>query len=192
MRTIVVTSTAPREGKTLTATSLAAGIAEEGVRVLLVDADLWRGRIHEIVDASEGPGLSDLLSGSTSPDQAVRSIRVGRLDFLPRGARNVDPSSLVRGTALSEVLESLGRSYDVLVVDAPPVLAAGSAPVLPAIADGVLFLVRAGQTDRAAFREALRALDTVGACVLGVVLNDPDDVNAQVEKSYYSYEYATE
>jgi succinoglycan biosynthesis transport protein ExoP len=191
VRNIVVTSTSPREGKTLTAASLAASIAEEGVRVLLVDADLWRGRIHEIPEVPESPGLSDLLAGRTSPELAVRRTGMTSLDLLPRGTWQADPSALTSAGVLERVLDDLGRGYDIVVIDGPPVLAAGSAPVLPAIADGVLFLVRAGQTDRGALREALRQLGAVGARVLGVVLNDPDNVSSAVEGHYYyEYEYA--
>ncbi len=191
VRNIVITSTSPREGKTLTAASLAASIAEEGVRVLLVDADLWRGRIHEIPNVPESPGLSDLLAGRASAEMAVRRTGMSSLDMLPRGTWQADPSSLTSAGVMEKVFDDLGQSYDVVVIDGPPVLAAGSAPVLPAIADGVLFLVRAGQTDRGALREALRQLSAVGARVLGVVLNDPDNVSASVEGHYYyQYEYA--
>jgi succinoglycan biosynthesis transport protein ExoP len=190
VRSIVVTSTAPQEGKTFTSVSLAASIAEEGATVLLVDADLWRGRIHEILDTSESPGLMDVLAGTTPLGEAIRSTGLAGVDFLARGARHGDPSALASGTAMKELLAQLGEEYDVLVVDAPPVLAAGSAPVLPAIADGVLMLVRAGRTDRDALQEALRALNTVGASLLGVVLNDPEDLSIGVEKRYYyRYEY---
>jgi len=191
VRNIVITSTSPREGKTLTAASLATSIAEEGVRVLLVDADLWRGRIHEIPDVPESPGFSDLLAGRSSPEQAVRRTGMASLDLLPRGTWQADPSVLTSAGVLERIFDDLGRGYDVVVIDGPPVLAAGSAPVLPAVADGVLFLVRAGQTDRGALREALRQLGAVGARVLGVVLNDPENVSSSVEGHYYyEYEYA--
>jgi tyrosine-protein kinase Etk/Wzc len=191
VRSIVVTSTAPQEGKTFTSASLAASMAEEGARVLLMDADLWRGRIHEILDTSESPGLMDVLAGTTTAEEAIRPTGLAGVDFLARGARKEhDPSSLASITVMRELLARLGQDYDVLVVDAPPVLAAGSAPVLPAIADGVLMLVRAGRTDREALQEALRALDTVGASLLGVVLNDPEDLSVGIERRYYyRYEY---
>lgn len=190
VRSIVVTSTAPQEGKTFTSVSLAASMAEEGVRVLLVDADLWRGRIHDILDTSDSPGLMDVLAGDVPLDQAIRRTGLAGVDFLARGARQGDPSSVASSTAIRDLLARLGHDYDVLVVDAPPVLAAGSAPVLPAVADGVLMLVRAGRTDRAALQEALRALDTVGASLMGVVLNDPEDMSIGIEKRYYyRYEY---
>jgi tyrosine-protein kinase Etk/Wzc len=190
-RSIVVTSTVPQEGKTLTSASLAASMAEEGVRVLLVDADLWRGRIHDMAGAPESPGLADVLAGRAQASDAIRRTGLATLDFLPRGTGQPDPSSLAKSSALGNILDQLGREYDTLVVDAPPVLAAGNAPVLPAVADGVLLVVRAGQTEREALREALRALGTVGASVLGVVLNDPEELTAWADRRYYArYEYA--
>jgi tyrosine-protein kinase Etk/Wzc len=193
IRSIVVTSMAPKEGKTLTATNLAVSIAEEGARVLLVDADIWRGRIHEIFDVPEAPGFGDLLEGAGLGSEAVRRTVVPNLHLLPRGTRREDPSALARRAALTELLEQLGRSYDAVVLDAPPVLAAGSAPVLSAVADGVLFVVRAGRTDREGLRESLRALETVGARIIGTVLNDPEDMSFDVDRKYYhQYEYATD
>jgi tyrosine-protein kinase Etk/Wzc len=190
VKSIVVTSTAPQEGKTFTSASLAASMAEEGARVLLMDADLWRGRIHEILDTSESPGLMDVLAGAIPLKKAIRPSGLPGVDFLTRGARHGDPSALASSKAMRDLLARLGQDYDVLVVDAPPVLAAGSAPVLPAVADGVLMLVRAGQTDREALQEALRALNTVGASLLGFVLNDPEDMSIGIEKRYYyRYEY---
>jgi tyrosine-protein kinase Etk/Wzc len=192
VRSIVVTSTAPREGKTLTAANLAASIAEEGMRVLLVDADLWRGRIHEILAVPETPGFGEILAGQAAGHEAIRPTGVPGLDFLPRGERQRDPSSLARSAVMKAALQELGRDYDALVIDGPPVLAAGSAPVVAAVADGVLLLVRAGQTDRHALREALRQLETVGARVIGAVLNDPEDMDLSVGGRYYhQYEYAS-
>lgn len=191
VRNIVITSTAPREGKTLTSASLAASLAEEGVRVLLMDADLWRGRIHDMVGVAQSPGLADVLAGGVQVRDAIRGTGLATLDVLPRGTRQPDPSSLARSTALDETLSQLGRDYDFLVIDAPPVLAAGSAPVVPAVADGVLVVVRAGQTDREALRECLRELNTVGASILGIVLNDPQDLTARADRRYYRrYQYA--
>jgi Mrp family chromosome partitioning ATPase len=93
--------------------------------------------------------------------------------------------------AIRAILEKLGQRFDVLVVDGPPVLAAGSAPVTAAVADGVILLVRAGSTQREAVRETLRQLDTVGARVLGAVLNDPDSVTAAGRRPrYHYYDYA--
>ncbi|MBT8488256.1 MAG: polysaccharide biosynthesis tyrosine autokinase [Gemmatimonadetes bacterium] len=191
VRNIVVTSTAPQEGKTLTSASLAASLAEEGVRVLLMDADLWRGRIHDMVGVPQSPGLADVLAGKVEVPSAIRRTGLATLDVLPRGTRQSDPSLLARSTALDHVLSQLDSEYDLLVIDAPPVLAAGSAPVVPAVADGVLLVVRAGQTDRGALRECLRELGTVGASVLGIVLNDPEDLTAWNDRGYHTrYEYA--
>jgi tyrosine-protein kinase Etk/Wzc len=193
VRSVAVTSTAPQEGKTLTSVNLAASIAEEGARVLLVDADLWRGRLHTFFGIPQSPGLGEVLRGTHGAGEAIsRNTNVPGLWVLPRGESNGNPSSLTRGMALRAVFEKLGQRFDVLVVDGPPVLAAGSAPVTAAVADGVILLVRAGSTQREAMRETLRQLDTVGARVLGAVLNDPDNVTTAGRRSRYRYyEYAS-
>ncbi len=186
VKSLVVTSTSPKEGKTLTAVHLAASIAEEGPRVLLIDGDVWRGRIHELAGVPEAPGLTDLLAGET-PADAVRSTGVPRLFVLPRGQRHPSPSSLTRSTELRKVLHRFAQEYDVIVVDGPPVLATASGPALASVADGVMLVIRAGRTNRQAVREALKELATVGARVVGAVLNDPSGTLAAERQYYYAY-----
>ena len=187
VKTLLITSTAPREGKTLTATHLAASIAEEGLRVLLIDADLWRGRVHEIAGIPEAPGLVEILAGEVAPS-AVPTGMPG-LYLLPRGRRHPSPSSLTRSTEIRKILQDLGKGFDMIIIDAPPVLATAAGPALAAVADGVMLVIRAGRTDRAAVREALRQLGMVGARVLGAVLNDPSGWTFLGERPYY-YAYA--
>jgi len=190
VRSLVVTSSAPGEGKTITAINLALSIAEEGKRVLLVDGDLWRGRIHKVFEMPRSPGLEDLLTGEPLRPGIVRDSGVPGLSVLPRGKRSRGGSTMTGKVALRAVYEKLCQHYDVLIIDGPPVLAAGAAPVMPAVADGVLLLVRAGRTERAAIREALKELEAVGARVLGTVLNDPDNVTSRSGRRYHYYQYA--
>lgn len=187
VKTLLITSTAPREGKTLTATHLAASIAEEGLRVLLIDADLWRGRVHEIAGIPEAPGLVEILAGEAAPSAVPTGIP--GLYLLPRGRRHPSPSSLTRSTEVRKILQDLGKGFDMIVVDAPPVLATAAGPALAAVADGVVLVIRAGRTDRAAVREALRQLRMVEARILGAVLNDPSGWTFIGERPYY-YAYA--
>lgn len=191
VRTISITSTVPQEGKTLLAANLAVSMAEDGIRVLLVDADVWRGRVHEIFGLPSVPGLGDVLRGDVPADAAVRASAVPGLWVLPRGDAGPSPSLLNRSSPLEGALDRLGEDFDLVLIDGPPILAAGSAPVLAAVTDGVLLLVRAGHTDRESVQEALKELGTVGARVLGAILNDPGDLTSAERRRYHYYEYAT-
>ncbi|MGD8289886.1 MAG: polysaccharide biosynthesis tyrosine autokinase [Gemmatimonadota bacterium] len=190
MRTISITSTVPQEGKTLVATNLAVAMANEGMKVLLVDADVWRGRVHDVLGLPPSPGIGEVLRGDASANDCVRKTAVQGLSILPRGESGASPSLLRRKGALREVFEGLDRGFDVVLVDGPPVLAAGSAPALGAVTDGVLLLVRAGRTDRESVEEALRELSGVRAHVFGAILNDPEDVSKTDHARYRYYEYA--
>jgi capsular exopolysaccharide synthesis family protein len=186
VKTLVVTSTSPKEGKTVTALHLAASIAEEGPSVLLIDGDVWRGRIHEMVGVPEAPGLAELLAGG-SPSDAVRDSGLPRLSVITRGTSHASPSSLTRSTELRKLLGHFAAEYDVIIIDGPPVLATAGGPALASVADGVMLIIRAGYTDRQAVREALRELDTVGARVVGAVLNDPSGKSVTERQYYYAY-----
>jgi len=190
-RTISITSTVPQEGKTLATTNLAVALAEEGMKVLLVDADIWRGRVHDVFGISRTPGLAELLRGEANRKDCVRETSVEGLSILPRGESGPSPSLLKRRGALKKTLEGLAPDFDVVLVDGPPVLAAGTAPVLGALTDGVLLLVRAGSTDRESLNEALQELRGVRARVLGSILNDPDDMSKPDRARYRYYEYAS-
>jgi len=109
---------------------------------------------------------------------------------LPRGESGPSPSLLRRKGSLREVFEDVGPEFEVVLVDGPPVLAAGSAPALGAVTDGVLLVVRAGRTDRESVEEALRELGSVRARVLGAILNDPEDLSQADHARYRYYEYA--
>ncbi len=199
-KTLSITSTLPQEGKTLVTTNLAVALAREGLKVLLVDADVWRGRVHEVFDVPAAPGLSDVLRGEAAVSdllgarvngsRAIHSTTVPGLFLLPRGHSGASPSLLGRGTPLRAILEELEEEFDFVLVDGPPVLAAGTAPVLSAATDGVVMLVQAGRTERAAIQEALRGLHTVGANVRGAILNDPTGLTTADLNRYHYYEYA--
>jgi tyrosine-protein kinase Etk/Wzc len=196
LRTLVVTSAAPGEGKTMTAANLAVTLAYDGLRVLLVDCDIRRPRIHGLFQLPRAPGLMELLRASADPDgppiQAIRETPVARLSVLTCGALPVNASNLLSGTRMRVLLRELQEQFDIIVLDTPPVLATADASIVSSLTDGVLLVVRAGATDRNAAQRAYQQLANVGARVVGTVLNDPGGEVAKEGDYYYPYDYAAQ
>jgi capsular exopolysaccharide synthesis family protein len=185
LRSIVVTSPSGSEGKTTTAANIAIAFAQQGMRVLLVDCDFYRARLHQVFGVANSPGLADLLLGTAAVEQVVRPTSLERVSVIPAGPLPpVNPTDLLGGDVMKALLASLAGDFDLVVLDTPPVLTNANAPILATQTDGVLLVVRAGQTDRDSAREAIQQLATVGARVLGAVLNDPDATLGQ-RKGYY-------
>ena len=185
---IVVTSPGPEEGKSTTAANLAIAFAQQGHRVLLIDCDLRRARIHKIFDDTSIPGLTSVLVGGESIASAIRQTRVPGLNILPSGPLPPNPAELLGSQQMTQLMDTLSENYDLLILDTPPLLAASDAAIASRIVDGALVVVRAGRTEKSALQTAVQQLSTVGARVLGTVLNDPD---AEVPKyaRYYGYYY---
>ena len=197
--TLVVTSAGPQEGKTLIASNLAATFARSGARVLLVDCDIHRPRLHRVFHTTRAPGLMDLLrlAGMASDVRttvshrlaAVRRTAIDRLSFLPCGADAQSSPELLEPATLRGLLHDLRTEFDVIVLDTPPVLVSADAATLAASADGVIIVIRAGLTDRGAADLARQRVTAGGGRVLGAVLNDPDGVIDRFGKPYYAYDY---
>jgi capsular exopolysaccharide synthesis family protein len=197
--TLVVTSAAPQEGKTLIAANLAVAFARGGARVLLVDCDIHRPRLHRLFRVSRAPGLMDLLrSGSADSPlpaavnhrlAAIRRTGIDRLSLLPCGADAQQTPELLEPGTLRGLLKQLRVDFDVILLDTPPVLVSADAPTLAASADGVIMVVRAGQTDRRAAELARERVVSAGGRVLGAVLNDPDGVLVRLGEPSYAYDY---
>jgi capsular exopolysaccharide synthesis family protein len=161
------------------------------MRTLLVDCDLRRPTQHEIFRVPREPGLTELLSGDGIVAGTGRRTNIEGLSLITAGALPPDPSELVGSSRMRNLLARFAESFDVIVVDSPPVLPVADAAILATMADGALLVVRAGATNRKAAQLAVQQLEDVDARVLGVVLNDP---KAQVPlydqygyASYYSY-----
>jgi len=188
-KVLVVTSAVPQEGKTTTSTNLAAAFALEGRRVLLIDCDLHRTRLHVALRVLRDPGLAQVLRGYLPAAGAIRSTFIDGLWFLPAGRDKGGVADLLGSDRMRSLLKDLLEHFDVIVLDTPPVLAVADAASVGPLADGVLLVVRAGVTDRRLVGQAIRQLDSVGARVVGAVLNDPRG-EAQRYGDYYDYSYA--
>jgi capsular exopolysaccharide synthesis family protein len=189
MRTLVVTSASPGEGKTVTASNLAVAFAQQGLRVLLVDCDLRKGRLHRVFNAVREPGMSDFVLGFASEEEVTRTTSVSGLYLMPTGKLPPNPSELLGGEQAKAKLAALTEGYDLVIIDTPPLLAASDAAILATLSDGVIMVLRAGATEAAAAQQSIQQMQVLGARVVGAVLNDPD---AQVPRygAYYEYQYS--
>jgi capsular exopolysaccharide synthesis family protein len=188
MRQVIVTSAGPGEGKSTTAANLAVAFAQQGQRVLLIDCDLRRPRIHQVFGHAQIPGLTNALVGNMSSAEAIHTTNIDGLSVLTAGPTPPNPAELLGGSRMGELLDTLAQSYDMVIIDTPPVLIASDAAILSRHVAGTLLVVRAGQTQAAALRDTMQQLATVGTHVTGTVLNDPDGEVAKFS-SYYGYYY---
>ncbi|HEY3313992.1 MAG TPA: CpsD/CapB family tyrosine-protein kinase [Bacillota bacterium] len=182
--TIAVTGAGAREGKSTTASNLAISIAQAGRTCVLVDADLRCPVIHQILHTQSRPGLSDVLGGLATVDQALHDTWVPGLKVMPAGELPPSPADLLLSPKMAELIAQLKTMVDMVVIDTPPIGLVSDAATLARVVDGYLLVLGAGRTSKDMARQAKRALETVNANILGVVLNN---MNAQPE---YRYGYA--
>lgn len=186
-KVILVTSALPEEGKTTTSINSAIVLAQKGTRVLLIDADLRRPSIHKTLGMAPGNGLSNVLTGGATLEQAVMLSNISpNLSILAAGTPPPNPAELLASNNMREVLDKLRDEYDHIVIDTPPTLSVTDAVVLSTSADAVILVIRAGQTTKQALRRARDVLIQVNARICGVLLNA---VNLNSPDYYYYYEY---
>jgi succinoglycan biosynthesis transport protein ExoP len=184
---IMVTSAMPQEGKTTTSINTAIVLAQKGVRVLLIDADLRRPGVHKALGLGPRSGLSNVLTGSADVQQAItRSPLIPSLYILPAGTPPPNPAELLASAHMRDLIESLSSQYDHIVIDTPPTLSVTDAVVLSTRADSVILVIRSGKTTKQALRRARELLVRVNARVTGVLLNA---VDLSSPDYYYYYEY---
>jgi capsular exopolysaccharide synthesis family protein len=171
LRVLVVTSPSEKEGKSSTAANLALTIAETGRKVLLIEGDLRRPQVAEYLGLEGSVGLTNVLAGQVDIREVLQPWGNGSLTVLPSGSIPANPSELLGSHSMKRLLESLKKSFDIIIIDTPPLLPVTDAAVTAVFADGAVVIVRHGKTTRHQLTTALRALDTVGAKILGTVLN---------------------
>ena len=186
-KVIMVTSARPQEGKTTTSINTAIVLAQKGVRVLLVDADLRRPSIHKTLGMGPRSGLSNVLTGSATLQQTiVTSPILPNLFIMPAGTPPPNPAELLASSNMRDLLAELRGLYDHIVIDTPPTLSVTDAVVLSPRADATILVIRSGQTTKQALRRARDILMKVNAHVAGVLLNAVDLTSPDY---YYYYEY---
>lgn len=186
-KVIMVTSARPQEGKTTTSINTAIVLAQKGVRVLLVDADLRRPSIHKTLGMGPRSGLSNVLTGSATVQQTITTSPIlPNLFIMPAGTPPPNPAELLASSNMRDLIVELRGLYDHIVIDTPPTLSVTDAVVLSPRADATILVIRSGQTTKPALRRARDILTQVNAHVAGVLLNAVDLTSPDY---YYYYEY---
>jgi capsular exopolysaccharide synthesis family protein len=184
LKTILVTSASPAEGKSTTAAHIALAHAEQGKKTLLIDADLRRPSLHRKFGFSPTAGLSSVLLGEVDWRQVlVKTDAVSDLDILPAGPPSRRAADLI-GSGMQELLEELAQDYDLVIIDAPPLLGFAEPLQMSTCADGVVIVARAGETSRKSIASVVASLRRLNVNVVGLVLNE---VKRDHSDSYYYY-----
>ncbi|MEV7578651.1 MULTISPECIES: polysaccharide biosynthesis tyrosine autokinase [unclassified Microbacterium] len=167
---VVITSAGPGDGKSTTAANLAIAFAQSGSKVALVDGDLRMPRVADYFAIEGGVGLTDVLAGRIAASDALQRWGRGALFVLPAGTIPPNPAELLGSTAMSSLLADLRVAFDIVIIDAPPVLLVTDAAVLAGQSNGALLVVAAGKTTSPRLRAAIDSIDKVGATILGTVI----------------------
>jgi protein-tyrosine kinase len=184
IKTIMVTSSSPAEGKSTTMANLAIVMAQQGKRVLLIDADLRKPSVHYTFKCPNTKGLTSVLTRQAYLEDAIYHSDVPNLDLLPSGPLPPNPSELLSSRAMERLLEDQNKEYDMILVDAPPILVVTDAQVLANICEGVILVVSSGKTEIEQAVKAKGLLEMSKVKILGAVLN-----GKETKQSHYYYYY---
>jgi len=192
LRRVLVTSSVPAEGKTFVVSNLAQSIARQpDRRILLIDADLRAPRLHLLLGAPSSPGLTDYLRGAADEYSVIQNGSVGNLCFIACGKEVSNPSELLFGAQMKKLLDLVTPAFDWIILDSPPALPVHDSSMLADLCDGVLFVVRAGETSHELAERASSEFRSKNP--LGVVLNYVDvDEGASYGGYYYNYSAESE
>ncbi|MFQ5855798.1 MAG: CpsD/CapB family tyrosine-protein kinase [Anaerolineae bacterium] len=182
LRTMIVTSPAPGTGKSTTLANLAVTMAQAGKQVILVDCDLRRPSLHEIFGVSNSAGLTSVILDDTISMPPLRETGVAGLRLLTSGPLPPNPAELLGSRRMADLIQTLQEQADMVLFDAPPVIAVADAAILASRVDGVLLVLNAGVTRRDHAQRAKAALNRVNARLVGTVLN-----NVKLDTTLYGY-----
>ena len=187
-KSLLITSSLPSEGKTTTATNTAISLAQTGAKVLIIDADMRRPRLHSVFNIDNGQGLSSLLSSEFTDADILRIVKVDdrtKLNLLTSGPIPPNPAELIGSEQMVRLLKMLQNHYTHVVVDSPPIASFTDGVLIASMVDGVILVVHSGESSRQVVRRTRQLLQDVGAKILGVVLNR---VNLNSQDNYYYYQ----
>ena len=186
---IAISSPNPAEGKTTTVINTAIALSQTGARVLIIDSDMRKPRVHAVFGEENGVGLSNFLSGNAELKSIIKRSNVPNLFYIPSGPIPPNPSELLGSNLFKTMVQFLGEKFDHIVLDSPPVLGFADAITLSVSVDGVILVVLGGKTPRETLQRAKEVLHQVNAKILGVVINQVDISRSDYAYYYYRYHY---
>lgn len=187
-KSLLITSSLPSEGKTTTATNTAISLAQTGAKVLIIDADMRRPRLHSVFNVGNGEGLSTILSSELNDAEILKVIKTDegtKLNLLTSGPIPPNPAELIGSEQMANLLKTLQKHFTHVVVDSPPITSFTDGVLIASMVDGVILVVHSGKSSRQVVRRAKQLLQDVGAKIFGVVLNN---VNLRSQDNYYYYQ----
>jgi len=188
-RKILLTSPNPAEGKTTTVINTGIALAQTGVRVVVVDTDMRKPRIHKIFGEENEVGLSNFLSGNAELESILKKTGIPNLFFIPSGPIPPNPSELIGSNLFKSMMKCLEERFDHIVLDSPPVLGFADSTILSTFVDGIILVVAGGKTPRETLERAKEVLQQVSAKILGVVINRVDIRRSDYGYYYYRYHH---
>ncbi|HID39522.1 MAG TPA: polysaccharide biosynthesis tyrosine autokinase [Calditrichaeota bacterium] len=186
LKTILITSTGPKEGKSTTVANLAIAMAQAGRNVVLVDGDLRRPVVHSIFNTDKDNGITNYLMDSITLEQLPKKTFLENLSIITSGILPPNPSELLASNKMEQLLEKLKQEFEIVIIDSPPVVAVTDAAILSTKVDGTVLVVASQQTNKDALKRAYGLLENVETRILGIVLNGVD-VEGMFGSSYYYY-----
>ncbi len=186
---IAVSSPNPAEGKTTTVINTAIALSQTGARVLIIDSDMRKPRVHAVFGEENGVGLSNFLSGNAELRSVIKRANIPNLYYIPSGPIPPNPSELLGSSLFKTTMRFLGDKFDHIILDSPPVLGFADSMILSASVDGTLMVVSGGKTPRETLQRAKDVLHQVNAKILGVVINQVDIGRSDYGSYYYRYHY---
>ena len=184
LKTLLVTSSVPHEGKTVVAANLAASYSVAGKKVLLVDADMRKPRVHKVFELSNEKGLSTLIVGEHSVDEVVNKNVYEGLDVVTAGMIPPNPAELLESSRMADIIKDFSDKYDFVIIDTPPLSPVSDAAIIAPLTDGMIIALNVGMTPRDVFKSVLQGIAKPGISILGTVVNN---IDARQEKKFQPY-----
>lgn len=188
IKTIVITSSGPGEGKSTTTINTAITFVQAGNKVLVIDGDLRKPKVHKLTGLANQKGLTNILASKEDYRHYVKKCEVDGLDIITCGAIPPNPSELLASNQMKQLMQKLRDDYDLIIIDAPPVGTVTDAAILSTIVDGTILVAASGSVEIESVKRAKELLEKVNANIIGVVLNKLDK-NSKGNYYYYYYYY---